>query len=265
MIAIALLMASLLASAGVPDRVPVPGGRYRAGSSRDLQRKAQSLCASTASNPEFCGPGFLEHEDRRTRRVLEDFLIDRFEASQGLYRQCVAAGACRTPGWPTCRYGNGSSPAAREREVLEKEDHPVVCVTFEQARAFCRWRHGDLPDEAQWEKAAGGARLFPWGDTWNPAQLNWGEGGTEDGFTLTAPVGSFPGGASPYGAEGMVGNVWEWAIRLEALDEDDASGQQAIRGGGFAAPPHAQRIHKRAPYDPARGYPNVGFRCVYPP
>jgi formylglycine-generating enzyme required for sulfatase activity len=137
-------------------------------------------------------------------------------------------------------------------------------VTFDAARAFCRWRGGDLPDEAQWEKAAGGDRLFPWGDAWDATRCNADDEGAVDGHRLTAPVGSYPRGASPYGVLDAVGNVWEWTVRLPALDGREAEGKQAIRGGGFAAAAPAQRVHERAPYDPDRAYPNVGFRCVYP-
>ena len=263
-ISVVLVLASCFALEAAPDRVAVPGGRYRSGASRGLQDKAQALCASTSPSGTACGKEILEDEGRRAHRALKDFQIDRLEVSQERYGECVAAGACTHSDWSRCSYGNGSVPSAQDREVLETQDHPAVCVSFEQARGFCFWRLGDLPDEAQWEKAAGGGRLFPWGDRWDPTLLNWGDGGSVDGFELTAPVGSFAGGPSPYGAQNMVGNVWEWAIRLPELDAAGAPGKQAIRGGGFAAPPHAQRIHKRAPYDPARGYPNVGFRCVYP-
>lgn len=262
--ACALVLDSCLALEAATDRVPVWGGRYQAGASSGLQRKAQTLCASTSPPGAACGPQILQNEGRRARRSLNDFEIDRFEVSQERYRECVAVGACMPADWPACRYGDGTVPSEADREILEQHDRPAVCVTFEQARSYCLWRLGDLPDEAQWEKAAGGQRLFPWGDKWNPALLNWGDDGKADGFQLSAPVASFPGGASPFGVQNMVGNVWEWAIRLPELDDAAAYGKQVIRGGGFAAPPYAQRIHKRAPYDPARGYPNVGFRCVYP-
>ncbi len=260
----ALIMTTCLALEAATDRVSVPGGRYQVGESGGLQRKAQPLCAATSPPEAACGPEILENEGRRSHRILNDFEIDRLEVSQERYRECVAAGPCSPADLSACRYGDSSVPSAGDREILERQDHPAVCVTFEQARAYCLWRLGDLPDEVQWEKAAGGQRLFPWGNHWKPTVLNWGDDGKADGFKLTSPVASFPGGASPYGVQNMVGNVWEWAIRLPDLDDAAANGKQVIRGGGFAAPPHAQRIHKRAPYDPARGYPNVGFRCVYP-
>jgi formylglycine-generating enzyme required for sulfatase activity len=258
------LGAPALQVSGEPlQRLPVPGGSYRVGKSRELRKKVLDLCRATSSDKAKCGPEILHDEAGHVRQVLVDFQIDRLEVSQSRFRECVAAGACTPPDELECRYGDGSTPAAEALRILKKEDHPAVCVTFEQARAFCRWRGGDLPEEAQWEKAAGGDRLFPWGNEWDPERANWGDDGKVDGYPLTSPVGSFPKGASPHGVQDLVGNVWEWAIRLPALDPPEAAGKQVIRGGGFAAPPHAQRVHKRVPYDPVGAYPNVGFRCAY--
>jgi formylglycine-generating enzyme required for sulfatase activity len=103
------------------------------------------------------------------------------------------------------------------------ENHPVVNVTWYGAQAYCDWTGRTLPSEAQWEKAARGAdgRLYPWGNTFACQNGNFDDESTIDAFTVeggsacdsfsdTAPVGSFPAGASPYGALDMGGNVWEW-------------------------------------------------------
>jgi formylglycine-generating enzyme required for sulfatase activity len=112
-----------------------------------------------------------------------------------------------------------------------QDAHPVVNVTWDDARAYATWAAVALPTEAQWEKAARGAeaRLFPWGDAWPPPSMvgnfadeallrsgkyAWPEGsfvaGYGDGYAATAPVGCFPAGASPYGVLDMAGNAWEW-------------------------------------------------------
>jgi formylglycine-generating enzyme required for sulfatase activity len=246
-----------------PDRVPVPGGDVRVGPSKRQRAMALAHCAATAPAKGSCTPAILEGEERRARVRVEPFLVDRTEVTRAAYRSCVDEGACDAPDWDACRYGNGEAPTPRDVRILARETHPAVCLTFEQARRYCRWRGGDVPDEAQWERAAGGG-LFPWGEGWDGTRCNWGDDGAIDGHTLTAPVGSFPDGASPYGVEDLVGNAWEWVVRLPELDgERDAGERQAIRGGGFAAAAHAQRVHKRASYDAVRGYPNVGFRCAY--
>jgi formylglycine-generating enzyme required for sulfatase activity len=187
--------------------------------------------------------------------------MDRFEVTNLRYRRCVEAGACAPPEYSQCRYRSEATPVGvTPGHPLTRDEHPVVCINYAQAERFCRWAQGALPTEAEWERAAKGEedRIFPWGNTWDAKRLKWGD---PDGFT--SPVGQFPDGASPYGVEDLGGNVWEWAERLESLAGPAEAGTQVIRGGGYAAAPIAHRVTKRAPYDATRGYPNVGFRCVY--
>ena len=99
-------------------------------------------------------------------------------------------------------------------------DYPVVHVDWRRAAAYCAWADARLPTEAEWEYAARGPedRLFPWGDIFDPTRLNYcdrscagmSDPSYDDGFPDTAPVGSFPQGASWVGALDMAGNVREW-------------------------------------------------------
>lgn len=98
------------------------------------------------------------------------------------------------------------------------ENHPVGCVSWNDALSYCNWAEVKLPTEAEWEKAAKGTdtRKYPWGNNWEENRCNWFKGPKLPGMAIinqgrgTLPVGSFPLGASPYGALDMAGNVYEW-------------------------------------------------------
>jgi len=133
--------------------------------------------------------------------TLGAFALDRTEVTEAAYAACVAAGACTSPA-ATDRMGRPCpyDPPARAA-------YPVVCVTWAQAAACCAWAGKRLPSEAEWEKAARGPgeRIYPRGQTADCAHANYLGCGA-----ALAPVGSYPSGASPYGAVDLSGNVTEW-------------------------------------------------------
>ncbi len=154
------------------------------------------------------------------------------------------------------------------------EEHPVVGVTWNDCRRFCQRAGLELPTEAQWEYAAGGAESwrYPWGDEWSPERLccdeNQGPGGK------TFPVGSFPGGASWCGTLDMAGNVWEWcADRYDETHYGDSARRNpagppsgstmVLRGGSWANGPNPCRTAKRCHVTPdCPCYSFGGFRVA---
>ena len=163
---------------------------------------------------------------------LSGYWIGKYEVTRGEYAQFMAAGGYTNSAyWSTAGWtwkGSRTEPeywAAVQDwgtgSFTQTDSHPVVGVTYYEAEAFCNWAGGHLPTEAQWEKAARWdddaptqpvdlrPRVYPWGDVWDPEKCNSWYDSLYPGYQ-TAPVGSYPLGASPYGCQDIAGNLWEW-------------------------------------------------------
>lgn len=194
------------------------------------------------------------------------FEIDETEVTVAAYGACVAAGKCGEPSatWSNCNW-----------KASGREQHPVNCVDWSQAKAFCAWAGKRLPWEAEWERAARGSdgRVYPWGNesaTCERAVMSEGIGGC--GEYGTWPVKSKLPGASPYGAHDMAGNVWEWVAdwygssTYESSPSSDPRGPgsgsyRVVRGGGFGDGASTLRASNRGGYGPSVGDGTLGFRC----
>jgi formylglycine-generating enzyme required for sulfatase activity len=259
----------------------VPEGPFVMG----CDRATDSLCSLNAS-------------PAHTVILTEPYCVQLTEVTVGAYRRCVEAGVCPERPETTeeagdvCNYTE--APGDWERQ-------PVNCVSISAARTFCQdWVAGDLPTEAQWEKAARGTdeRLFPWGNE-EPtcARANFDVDGPEEGEDpctsgcgwgcgrvgwrdkKTWEVGSAPDGDSPYGARDLVGNVSEYVLdcHQSGYESCDATGGcvnpytpcppdsigHLTRGGDAYEPfPRNLTAFYRNIAATPDGSPAQGFRCV---
>jgi formylglycine-generating enzyme required for sulfatase activity len=149
---------------------------------------------------------------------------------------------------------------AARLEAPALTDHPVTDVSFGDAIAFCRWatvelgRPVRLPTGDEWEAAARGVdgRFWPWGDVFDPERCAC----AESGCGWTVPVTAHPGGAGPFGAEQLAGNVWEW-VADRAPD-----GWRVVRGGSWLDHAWGLRASRGLSADPERATPTTGFRLA---
>lgn len=157
-------------------------------------------------------------------------------------------------------------------------DHPIFEVTWYGAAAYCAWKGGRLPSEAEWERAAAGAGdlLYPWGGLApGTTRANCAETACADGFVAAAPVGSFPAGAASLGVEDLAGNVLEWVADWyhpsyvgAPTDEgpwiDPPSSQRVARGGHWTSFSDDLRATRRFAFAPSQTPDTaIGFRCAY--
>ncbi len=204
---------------------------------------------------------------------LPAFWIDKYPVTNAQYARFVAA----TDHRPPLYWKNGKIP-----EGLAK--HPVVMVSWYDARDYCRWAGKRLPTEAEWEKAARGTdgRLWPWGNQMDPNRLN-----TYYRFGHTTPVDMFPQGASPYGVMDMAGNVQEWtasvfvpyegsdapaevfAVHGRTPDYQPGPGEDpkrlryyVMRGGSWRSDPFSTKTYHRNYALPNQASDFFGFRCA---
>jgi formylglycine-generating enzyme required for sulfatase activity len=216
--------------------------------------------------------GSQTEDDAPPHRVyLDSFYIDRHEVTNYRYLKFVEATRHRAPQhvvdpqydlWAGTTLSQGVS------------DLPVVNVDWFDAAAYCRWAGKRLPTEAEWEKAARGTdnRLYPWGnEAPSLARLNFSR--RWQGAHTLQPVGNYEAGNSPYGAQDMAGNVWEWvgdwydagsyAAGSARNPQGPSSGSSKIlRGGSWTNSADTVRTTHRREEDPDMRNSDSGFRCA---
>jgi formylglycine-generating enzyme required for sulfatase activity len=226
-----------------------------------------------------------EHPQHRV--TLAGYCIDKTEVTVAAYARCAASGTCTAASEPAKDGVNSLCNGAR----ADRQDHPINCVDWDQAAAYCASVDKRLPSEAEWELAARGddGRTYPWGNEAPSAKRLNACGGEcrelgkrlgrtwsvlyedSDGWDGTAPVGSFPAGASPAGALDMAGNVCEWTADWYGAYTRDASkdphgpkagSARAYRGGGWFDNGVGVRGAFRSRYEAAHRNAGLGFRCA---
>ncbi|BDD12560.1 hypothetical protein FUAX_49920 (plasmid) [Fulvitalea axinellae] len=217
----------------------------------------------------------LEEASPAHKVYVDGFRIDKYMVTYRRYNKCVAEGVC-TPLF---------EGAACNAGMPWNSNHPVNCVDYAQAAAFCEWDGGKrLPTEAEWEKAARGTdgRKFPWGNqspNCDLAVMNRKKKGDKGmgpgcGAGTTQPVGSRPKGASPYGAMDMAGNLFEWTADwfdpayFKNSPKKNPKGpktghHKTLKGSSWLMRTDAGMMSSvRSGYSPlGQGYV-VGFRCA---
>jgi formylglycine-generating enzyme required for sulfatase activity len=217
----------------------------------------------------WMGSGDYDHEaydnERPVHRVfLPAYEIGKYPVTNAQYWAFVQDNKRSAP----AHWQDGEIPSG-------KENHPVVNVSLEDARAFCNWLTKTtgqlyrLPTEGEWEKVARGPfpdrRRYPWGGEWLDGAANTQEAGYND----TTPVDAFEQrNKSPFGAVDMAGNVMEWtssewkAYPGSTHDSMVVSVCYVVRGGSHTLPCNYARVSQRGRYPPSTARPYLGFRVV---
>jgi len=186
---------------------------------------------------------------------VEAFEMDRTEVTVEAYGACLRAGKCTPPA--TLEYCNWGQNGVGS--------HPINCVSWYQAKAFCEYAGKRLPTEEEWEFAARGTdgRTYPWGSGAPSGQLCWNR--WDSATKSTCAVGSFSSGDSPFGVQDMAGNVWEWTASGYSRDYSKKREERTFvcRGGSWDSN-HEKSVGsaRRLKFTPDYYGMNLGFRCV---
>lgn len=141
---------------------------------------------------------------------------------------------------------------------------PAMAINWIHAYRYCQWAGKHLPSEIEWMAAARGrsGNIWPWGNQFFPERANLL--GEKDGARSAAPAGSYPQGASPYGALDMAGNVWEWVSTPYSPPQQvwNTRPLRIVKGGGWTSDDKAAKISFRNIVDADLKNPTFGFRCA---
>lgn len=193
---------------------------------------------------------------------LDGFWFQQTKVTNRMYELCVKAGVCSAPSQEL------GGPVFTNPEYAS---HPVVGVTWDQSQAYCNWIQGNLPTEAQWEKAARGANsnAYPWGNSEPTCSLlNFG-----NCYGRTTNVDAYADGKSPFGLYDMAGNVFEWAFDMydaayynqsptENPTGPATGAYRVVRGSSFETSETQVASAIRRYNEQTDSGRDIGFRCA---
>jgi formylglycine-generating enzyme required for sulfatase activity len=263
-----------------PGRYPADGE----GPARQVTLGTFEIACTAVTNAQFGDfvrdTGYTTDAEGFGWSFVFDKLIDDQHRRLALHR------AAETPWWLAMPRAYWAQPEGPHSSVLDRLDHPVVHVSWNDAQAYCHWAGARLPSEAEWECAARGGldrAIFPWGDELTPDGAHrcnvWqgrfpDDNSASDGFVGTAPVQSFaPNG---FGLYNVAGNVWEWCEDYFSPDYHRItsatdplltapSASRSLRGGSFLCHDsycNRYRVAARSSNTPDSSASNVGFRVA---
>ena len=233
--------------AELPYTVPVPGGGFLAGSSKEERELAYSLDEAAYGHSATRKQGWYDRERPMAQVETVAFSIMQTPVTNAAYQAFVDATGHRVPDVDEATWKSYGlvHPFARTRRHAwvegrppeGREEHPVVLVSHEDAAAYATWfseATGEtwrLPTEIEWEKAARGlgAYTFPWGNDWDEEALNSHDLGPFD----TEPVGSYLHGASPFDMLDAAGQVYEWTASRSGAASGSGDTRFFVKGGSW--------------------------------
>jgi formylglycine-generating enzyme required for sulfatase activity len=252
----------------------IPRGIFIQGSSKEEIDLAFQECQAFW---EGCTREWFEVEYPRHEVKLDPYWLDQTEVTVAMYLQCVAEGDCLEPAAEGYFVYSGyfSDP--------QYQDYPTIFVNWQDAQTYCSWAGRRLPTEAEWELAARGPEgwNYPWGNVnarsglLNFRDINFAgdylDQTVDDGYKRLAPVGSYPEGASYFGALDLAGNVREWVANWYQIypggdpsaSENFGQSERVIRGGDYASLSSEVRSVYRFSAPPEETFwASLGFRCA---
>lgn len=269
--------------------VTIPAGEFLMGSMEEQIEELEKRFPEVDKR-------LFEREFPQHKVYLPEFQIGKYEVINREFGEFVTAtgykttaeiggtGAVFNPGFMMIKGADWRHPVGPESNIEEKQEHPVVQVSWNDAREFCKWLSKEnsmnfsLPTEAEWEKAARGTdgRVFPWGNEWKRENCN-----AEGRLGSTTPVNFFETlNISPYKVVDMAGNVFEWTTttignteawpskyvypyqKNDGREDFEAKTRRVGRGGSYCRNEAFCRTAFRFADLPTDRYSAQGFRVV---